>query len=228
MSMFFFVPAVGLFMPALIQPRRWRRTRVRCHPRRMAPRGRKLADPGDGDAILVNRAPVLTLWAAIVAERLGHEPDAALTLGRALAGLNAQTKGRRLGIFEAPAPGKPGRKKPAQPAAAKAAAGRPLAVELMGRSIPAVRTRDGVRALERDRAADPAAVQRYLEGKFGAALPAARAALEELARSVPRADLAESAFALYERFRPSVPAGQRGWGAKGVLDLGSVRALARR
>jgi hypothetical protein len=25
--------------------------------------------------ITVNRAPVLTLWAAVVAERLGHPPD---------------------------------------------------------------------------------------------------------------------------------------------------------
>jgi hypothetical protein len=50
--------------------------------------------------ILINRAPVLTLWAAVVAERLGFKPDEALSLGRALAGLNAQSKGRRLGIFK--------------------------------------------------------------------------------------------------------------------------------
>jgi hypothetical protein len=29
---------------------------------------------------------VLTLWAAVVAERLGHPPDTALTLGGAVAG----------------------------------------------------------------------------------------------------------------------------------------------
>ena len=52
----------------------------------------------------VNRAPVLTLWAAVVAERLGFEPEEALTLGRALAGLTAHEKGVRLGIFE---PGSP-------------------------------------------------------------------------------------------------------------------------
>jgi hypothetical protein len=50
--------------------------------------------------ILINRAPVLTLWAAIVAERLGFNSDEALSLGKALAGLNAQSKGRRLGIFK--------------------------------------------------------------------------------------------------------------------------------
>ena len=46
-----------------------------------------------------NRAPVLTLWAAVVAERLGFNENEALSLGKALAGLNAQAKGRRFGIF---------------------------------------------------------------------------------------------------------------------------------
>jgi len=35
--------------------------------------------------IRINRAPVLTLWAAVVAERLGFHWDEALTLGKALA-----------------------------------------------------------------------------------------------------------------------------------------------
>ena len=45
--------------------------------------------------VKINRAPVLTLWAVIVAERLGHDHEAALTLGKSLAGLNAQSKGQR-------------------------------------------------------------------------------------------------------------------------------------
>ena len=49
--------------------------------------------------IEINRAPVLTLWATVVAERLGFGHKEALTLGKAVAGLNAQSKGRRLGIF---------------------------------------------------------------------------------------------------------------------------------
>ena len=53
------------------------------------------------ERITINRAPVLTLWAAVVAERLGHERDTSLSLGKCLSGLNAQSKGRRLGIFGA-------------------------------------------------------------------------------------------------------------------------------
>ena len=50
--------------------------------------------------IEINRAPVLTLWAAVVAMRLGFDWDEALTLGRAVAGLNAYSKGKALGLFE--------------------------------------------------------------------------------------------------------------------------------
>lgn len=41
----------------------------------------------------INRAPVLTLWAAVVAERIGEARDTALTMGQALAGLTAYSKG---------------------------------------------------------------------------------------------------------------------------------------
>ncbi len=37
--------------------------------------------------LVVNRAPLLTLWAAVVAEVLGFEHDEALSLGRVVAGL---------------------------------------------------------------------------------------------------------------------------------------------
>jgi len=50
--------------------------------------------------IVINRAPVLTLWAATVAERLGFDQDEALSLGKAVAGLTAQSKGQRLGIYK--------------------------------------------------------------------------------------------------------------------------------
>jgi len=51
------------------------------------------------DTVIINRAPVLTLWAAVVAERLGFDREEALTLGKSVAGLTAQSKGQRLGIF---------------------------------------------------------------------------------------------------------------------------------
>jgi Zn ribbon nucleic-acid-binding protein len=52
--------------------------------------------------IRVNRGPVLTLWATIVAERLDHSPDTALTLWRFVAGSDACAKARSLGIADEP------------------------------------------------------------------------------------------------------------------------------
>jgi hypothetical protein len=182
----------------------------------MTPRAR-----AEADRIEINRAPVLTLWAAVVAERLGFDRAEALTLGRAVAGLNAQTKGRRLGLFE------PASADVAKRRRAGVKSGERLEIELLQRAVPAVRTAEGVRALESGgRPSDPAAVERYLEGKFADSLAPARRALSALAGSIEPAALAESAFALYESFRPAIPAGTRGWGAKGVLDLERVRALA--
>ena len=51
-------------------------------------------------------------------------------------------------------------------------------------------------------------------------------AMEALSKAREPDDLAERAFALYERFRPEIPGGKKGWGAKGTLDLGLIRSLA--
>lgn len=166
--------------------------------------------------ITINRAPVFTLWAAVVAERLGYSRDEALTLGRALAGMNAQAKAVHLGI-----------RQPASEAerAERRAKAPKDAVELMGRRIPVVQTADGLRAATDGKPDSPKTVQRYLESRFGESLAAARAAMTALAKQFTPDVLAVQGFGLYERFRPTVPQGTRGWGAKGVLDLGMLEAL---
>jgi hypothetical protein len=166
----------------------------------------------------INRAPVLALWAAIVAERLGFDEDEALTLGKALAGLNAQAKGRRLGIF------KPHEEKPHK--AREKERGEEFWIELCGRGIPARNTPNGIRAVHGAQVIEPESVRRYLEEKFGADLDAARSAMRWLAKRYQPKELAELAFPLYERFRPKIPEGVRGWGAKGDLDLGLIEKLA--
>jgi hypothetical protein len=168
--------------------------------------------------VWVNRAPVLTLWAAVVAERLGFDRAAALTLGRAAAGLNAQSKGRRIGVYKPPEEKPPRKRRPE---------GR-LLIEVCGRAVPAVTTTGGVRALSGGRPIDPETVAAYLEGKFGDDLKAVRAAMKRLAKRYPPATLRRAAYALYEGFRPAVPEGKRGWGAKGRLDLDRIERLARR
>jgi hypothetical protein len=172
--------------------------------------------------IPVHRAPVMTLWAAVVAERLGHAPDAALTRGKAVAGLNAHAKGRRVGRYEAP---------PDQteaPTSRRRPTGGPLVVTVRGRPVPAVQTSHGLRATSHGQPLDPGRVRRALERAFGGDLAAVQAALEARAQASSRDELAARADARSEPFRPAVPAGKQGWGATGELRLDAIRALAQK
>jgi hypothetical protein len=173
------------------------------------------------DTVTINRAPVLTLWAAVVAERLGFERDEALTLGKAVAGLTAQSKGQRLGIFT-PSPEAVRRQR-----AEKAREAGVFSVALLGRAVPVLHTDEGLRAVSKDqKPVAPESVEKYLRSKYGESLPQARAAMVKLAKARSPERLAEEAFRLYEQFRPGVPAGESGWGAKGTLSLGKIEALA--
>src|SRR3954447_5491572 len=179
-----------------------------------------------GRTIRVNRAPVLTLWATVVAERLGFARDAALTLGRAVAGSSPPMKGRARGIYE------PSEESPSEAAEERREGLKPdetFGVRLLGRTVPAIRTPDGIRAMEKDfRPASAASVGRYLAGKFGDHLDEVRAAMEQLAASQSPDELNRHGFALYEAFRPAIPAGARGWGATGDLDLDRITGLVHR
>jgi hypothetical protein len=168
--------------------------------------------------IKINRAPVMTLWAVIVAERMGYKKDEALTFGRAVAGLNAQSKGRRLGIYEEKSEEekKEGKRKE-----------KPVEfIELLGRGVPAVKTLAGLRAAIKGEEIDPDSVERYLKQKFKDDLDEAREAMQKLAKAFTLRQLESKAFGLYEKFRPQIPEGKKSWGAKGELDLGQIRSLA--
>jgi hypothetical protein len=173
--------------------------------------------------LMINRAPVLTLWAAVVAERLGYDRGAAATFGRTVAGVTARAKAVWLGI-EKPSPKQAAKRRAKSPKPA----GRLVEVHLLGRTFAAVETPKGLRALSHGKPIDPASVQRYLTDKFGDDLEDVRAAMKALARSLPKERLAAEAYALYEAFRPTVPRQKKGWGAEGVLDLDLIRSLAER
>ena len=130
-------------------------------------------------SIIVNRAPVLTLWATVVAERLGHPADTALTLGRARR-LRGRIKARSIGREERKAD--------------RDADTTRLRVEhvtkpvmLLGREIRLLPNDDGeLRAADGDQPADPAGVQRYVAKAFGDHLADVREAMEELADAMSR------------------------------------------
>jgi hypothetical protein len=170
--------------------------------------------------IKINRAPVLTLWAAVVAERLGYGEDTALTLGKAVAGLNAQSKGRKLGIYEEKT------EEEKEKEAKKKKEVKPDFIEILGRDVPAVKTPRGLRAAIKGEPIHAGAVESYLEKKFGEDLEDTRKAMQKLAKAYTPKQLEKKAYDLYEKFRPEIPEGKKGWGAKGELDLEYIRSLA--
>jgi hypothetical protein len=174
---------------------------------------------GKYSSVMINRAPVLTLWATVVAEMLGFDYDEALTLGRAVAGLNAYSKGVSLGLFQ-PTP------KAVRERRQKFRKDEVVTVDLLHRAVPARHTDEGLRALSNDRPISPESVKRYFGSKFGDALDEVYDAMKELAKSLTPSELAEKAYHLYEKFRPEIPPGKRGWGALGKLDIEGIRKMA--
>ena len=174
---------------------------------------------GKRSGVMVNRAPVLTLWAAVVAEVPGFEHDEALTLGRAVAGLNAYSKGASLGLFQ-PTP------REVKEQRQKMRKEETVTIGLLLRVVPAKHTDEGLRALSGESPIHPESVQKYLESKFGDALEEVSNPMLELAKSFPASHLAEKAYARYEKFRPAIPPGKKGWGASGKLDLDLIRKMA--
>ncbi|WP_426954357.1 hypothetical protein [Muricoccus radiodurans] len=170
--------------------------------------------------IKVNRAPVLTLWAAVVAERQGYPPETALSLASAVAGTAARAKARRLGLVEE------GNAAEERVDAASASAGNKAL--LLGRRIPLTRDDGGAVLAEGGGMPAPAPpVLAYVTKAFGKRLSEVRKAMEALADRYEPDELNRVGFRLYKEFRPEVPADVQGWGAKGLLDLEKIRAAGR-
>jgi hypothetical protein len=107
-----------------------------------------------------------------------HPPDTALSLASVVAGTAAQAKARRLGIVEE-------REKTSREARERAAAEQ--TVRLLGKDIELVAGADGLLlAAGSDGKPTPAApVKNYITRAFGNRLQEARAAMQELAASLP-------------------------------------------
>jgi len=171
------------------------------------------------DTVEINRAPVLTLWATVVAQRLGFKRDEALTIGKAVAGQTAHKKGTRLGIYE-PTP-----KAIKEARVAKRNEAGVAYLSFMGRDLPMLNTDDGLRAANADKPIKPESVEKYFQSKFGEALDEVTEAMQSLAKSRQPKQLSSDAFKLYMQFRPDVAAGKKGWGARGTLSLSLIREM---
>ena len=66
------------------------------------------------------------------------------------------------------------------------------------------------------------AVERYLANAFGDRLSEVREAMATLAARYEPAELNRIGFRLYEMFRPEIPPGNAGWGARAALEVGKI------
>ncbi|EJD01102.1 uncharacterized protein FOMMEDRAFT_90098 [Fomitiporia mediterranea MF3/22] len=162
---------------------------------------------------VVNRAPVMSLWATIVSERLGFKREEALSIASAYTEMNAISKGVSLGIFE---------QKKGKGIELEKGQSQPY-VDLMGRR-PLYTTQSGEwRALLKGEPIDPASAFSYISRAFRQTLPFVAGAMRKLADSFPPAELNEKGFGLYAEFRPDVG----GWGQRAEIRCSNVLGLRK-
>ncbi|KAI5481076.1 hypothetical protein MNV49_006262 [Pseudohyphozyma bogoriensis] len=163
-------------------------------------------------SVVTNRAPVMTAWATVVAERLGFRRQEALSLAQVYTDMNASSKGVSLGIYEAKANDPHGG--PAQPF-----------VELMGRKVPVLSMQDGEwRAIAKGAVAEPAAAFAYVQKGFYQQMGAVIGSMQLLADSFSPDEVNQVGYQLYCEFRPEVD----GWGKKGEMKCSEILGLRKK
>ena len=207
------------------QPKRQRRTQTTRKGVNKKPTRQKLktkASSGQGEPILVNRAPVLELWGSCVAHTVHPELpwQACLSIGKRIAAITAISKGRSIGTIPQPDKDekKDGKKK-------SKADGGERTIRVMGFAMPM----DGDEVVAQGRAKKGS--EESLARRFGHEnLHRVRSAMESALQTWKghEDELEKQAFSMYEEFRPDVAAGQKGWGRKGELRLDAIEAAVQR
>ncbi|KAG2156137.1 hypothetical protein DEU56DRAFT_765719 [Suillus clintonianus] len=163
---------------------------------------------------IVNRAPLMTAWATVVAERLGFEREEALSIASVYTEMNAISKGVSIGLFDKT------RKKEIEPIKDST---QPY-VDLLGRR-PLYQTQNETwRALDNTSPALPSTAFSYISRSFRQTTPYVIGALRLLAESFPPPELNNKGFGLYAEFRPDVD----GWGKRGEVRCERILSLRKK
>lgn len=180
-------------------------------------------DPSGAGTILINRAPVLHLWAASVVHFVHPELSwsTCLSAGSAISTITAIAKGRAIGTIEDKKDTEEKRKKKEQ---------GPTDVETIEVMQFKLRVKNGL-AMVGSEQKGKAGNDGPLKSKFGEeSYERVKETFEKSLKSWEgdEEELNRKAFGFYEDFRPSVSAGQKGWGRKGVLKLDTVQKVIRK
>ncbi|KAK0191044.1 hypothetical protein F5146DRAFT_931348 [Armillaria mellea] len=160
---------------------------------------------------IINRAPLMTAWTMIVAERLGFRREEALSIASVYTEMNALSKGVSLGIY------KDGKQKGLD---AIRGGSQPYA-ELMGRSPLYQSQSNQWRALLNSKPAQPSSPFSYISRSFRQTTPHIIGALRLLAESFTPKELNNKGWTLYTEFRPSV----NGWGERSEVKCETILNL---
>lgn len=175
----------------------------------------------DHPHIQINRAPVLTLWAASVTSFLHPSLpwSTCLSAGSAISSLCAISKGRAIGTINQPEDRDTSSDHPKQPRDDEEE------INVMGFKL---HIKDGVVVIGGDKKKGN---EKALEAKFGDEEEhEARECFQKCLETWKghEEELSKKAFGMYEKFRPDVASGQRGWGRKGDLSLEKVESVVRK
>ncbi|KAI6105781.1 hypothetical protein F5141DRAFT_1006834, partial [Pisolithus sp. B1] len=177
---------------------------------------------------VVNRAPVMTAWAMVVAERLGFDREESLSIASVYTEANAVSKGVSLGLVEER------RKKDVE----TLPEGKQPYVDLMGRRqvhtlfmtfedphgilCPLYQTRESKwLALSGGSPVSPSTAFSYISRSFRQTTPYVMGSLRLLAESYSPQRLNELGYSLYADFRPAVD----DWGKRGELRCARILSL---
>lgn len=174
--------------------------------------------------IIINRAPVLELWGACVAQFL--HPDFSwnlcLSIGSSVSTITAISKGRSIGKIAPPDESKDDASKDQN----KKKEDDLPTVKVMG--FPMTIKDDSVIVKGKPKTTrEVSLVRKYgSDDSYGKAKDAMSDALQDWKGKEDELDT--KAFHMYEQFRPDVAKGQKGWGRKGELHLSKVRDTIRK
>ncbi|KAH7066212.1 hypothetical protein BKA63DRAFT_585172 [Paraphoma chrysanthemicola] len=182
--------------------------------------------------IVINRGPVLHLWSACVTHLLYPDLDweTCLSAGSAISSICAIAKGRRIGSVPEKddgddKDGKKKKKKKKKKSNGKESEG----VERVKVMQFDLRLKDGLVDFGTDaKAKGKAGGEEGLKRKFGEEeYGVVKSVFGEVLGGWKgrEEEVQQRGFGWYERFRPDVSQGQKGWGRKGELDLGKVRSV---
>ncbi|KAJ7228585.1 hypothetical protein GGX14DRAFT_547571 [Mycena pura] len=162
---------------------------------------------------VVNRAPLLTAWATLVAERLGFQREEALSIASVYTEMNAISKGVSMGVY----------KQGSEIGMEASPGGSQPYVDLMGRR-PLFRTQSSQwRALSGGVAVQPSTAFSYISRALRQTTPHVIGAMRLLVTSYSPEEINTKAWGLYAEFRPEV----NGWGARAEVKCEMILGLRK-